>query len=88
MNNVSFSRDRAFVARILSISLVAGLMTGLWVSAAQAKETSKPDYQVPGHCVKTTEINDDGSIVTRWSCEYTVEQARCLKQTGKLTCGK
>lgn len=77
-----FNTDRAFAFRMVSIPVVAGLLTALWVTAAEAKET-KPEYRVPGNCVKTTYIADDGSIRISKSCEYTEAEYARLKRTGK-----
>lgn len=77
------NRDNRFAARIVSIPVVAGLLTVLWVSAADAKPVAS-EYRVPGHCVVTTEIKDDGRIITNRSCGFTDKDYACLKATGKV----
>lgn len=72
-----------FVSLVVSIPVVAGLLTALWVTAASAAPVPEA-YRVPGHCVVTTEIKDDGRIITSRSCEFTAKQYAQLKRTGKL----
>jgi hypothetical protein len=83
MNNVTFPRCNRFAFRLFCTFVLAG---GLIVALADAANAAPvaPEYRVPGHCVTTTEINDDGTIVKRESCEFTAKDAACIKATGKV----